>query len=66
MNPVDIRSTLLYKKFYLHLGKTNQGRMDDFFKVSSITSTKTPKKADKRKAGKQSGKNAKKMKKEAK
>lgn len=47
-------------------GKTNQGRMDDFFKVSKITSTKTPKKADKRKAGKQGGKNTKKIKTEKK
>jgi len=47
-------------------GKTNQGRMDDFFKVAKITSTKTPKKADKRKAGKQGGKNTKKIKTEKK
>ena len=40
--------------------------MDDFFKVAKITSTKTPKKADKRKAGKQGGKNTKKIKTEKK
>ena len=51
---------------YFYQGKTNQGRMDDFFKVSKITSTKTPKKADKRKAGKQGGKNTKKIKTEKK
>jgi len=40
-------------------GKTNQGRMDDFFKTSKIVSTKTP---VKRKAGKQNTKNTKKIK----
>jgi len=49
-------------------GKTNQGRMDDFFKFTKVASTKTPKKAEKRKAGGKGGKGnaAKKPKKEVK
>jgi len=44
-----------------YLGKTNQGRMDDFFKTSKIVST--TKQTPKRKGGKQKGTPAKKMKK---
>ena len=54
----------LKKTQLLDLGKINQGRMDDFFKISKVVSTSkpTPKKDAKRKAGKQKGNTAKKLK----
>ena len=54
----------LKKTQLFDLGKIKQGRMDDFFKISKVVSTSkpTPKKDAKRKAGKQKGNTAKKLK----
>lgn len=49
------------KRMQKSKGKTNQGRMDDFFKMSKVVST--TKETPKRKAGKQKGSAAKKFKK---